>query len=67
MVHDHWTPDLAFAEMKRYKFGADFLHQEFKTFVYGFQTEGLHLAPSEAKGAEGRGSFGTVRLVRRQS
>ena len=34
MTHDGWTPDRAFAEMKQYKFGADFLHPEFKAFVY---------------------------------
>jgi tyrosine-protein phosphatase SIW14 len=34
-----WTPDRAFAEMKQYKFGADFLHREFKKFVYGYHPE----------------------------
>ena len=29
----------AFAEMKKYKFGADFLHPEFKRFVYAFKPE----------------------------
>ena len=28
--------DQAFKEMKQYKFGADFLHPEFKKFVYGY-------------------------------
>jgi len=36
MTHDGWTADQAFREMKQYKFGADFLHQEFKQFVYGY-------------------------------
>ena len=36
MTHDGWTADQAFAEMKKYKFGADFLHPEFKKFVYAF-------------------------------
>src|SRR5262245_26727927 len=36
MTQDGWTSDRAFAEMKKYKFGADFLHPEFKTFVYGY-------------------------------
>jgi len=36
MTHDGWTADRAFAEMKKYKFGADFLHPEFKKFVYAF-------------------------------
>lgn len=37
MTADSWTPDQAFKEMKRYKFGADFLHPEFKEFVYGYR------------------------------
>jgi protein tyrosine/serine phosphatase len=36
MTQDRWTADRAFKEMKLYKFGADFLHAEFKKFVYGF-------------------------------
>jgi protein tyrosine/serine phosphatase len=36
MTADKWTSARAFEEMKQYKFGADFLHQEFKDFVYGF-------------------------------
>jgi tyrosine-protein phosphatase SIW14 len=36
MVQDGWTPDRAFKEMKTYKFGADFLHPEFKKFVLAF-------------------------------
>jgi hypothetical protein len=38
MTHEGWTADQAFREMKRYKFGADFLHPEFKKFVYGFRS-----------------------------
>jgi protein tyrosine/serine phosphatase len=34
--HDGWTADQAFKEMKQFKFGADFLHAEFKQFVYGY-------------------------------
>jgi len=41
MSHDGWTADKAFDEMKQFKFGADFLHPEFKRFVYGY-----HIAPS---------------------
>jgi len=33
MTQDGWTPEQAFKEMKLYKFGADFLHPEFKRFV----------------------------------
>jgi len=40
MTHENWTADRAFAEMKQFKFGADFLHPEFKRFVYTFR-EGL--------------------------
>ena len=36
MLEDKWTPDQAFKEMKSYKFGADFLHPEFKKFVLAF-------------------------------
>jgi tyrosine-protein phosphatase SIW14 len=36
MEHDGWTAEQAFSEMKRYEFGADFLHAEFKRFVYGY-------------------------------
>jgi protein tyrosine/serine phosphatase len=37
MTHDGWTAEQAFKEMKQYKFGADFLHPEFKRFVYSSQ------------------------------
>jgi tyrosine-protein phosphatase SIW14 len=33
MTTDGWPPARAFEEMKRYRFGADFLHPEFKAFV----------------------------------
>lgn len=36
MTQNSWTADRAFAEMKQYKFGADFLHPEFKEFVATF-------------------------------
>lgn len=39
MTHDGWTPDQAFNEMKHYKFGADFLHPEFKSFVYSYSAQ----------------------------
>ena len=38
ITHDGWTSDQAFKEMKQFKFGADFLHAEFKQFVYGYPT-----------------------------
>ena len=37
MTHDGWNGDKAFAEMKQYKFGADFLHPEFKAFVQAYR------------------------------
>jgi uncharacterized protein (TIGR01244 family) len=37
MERDGWKADQAFNEMKRYKFGFDFLHPEFKRFVYAYQ------------------------------
>jgi len=36
MTVEGWKPAQAFAEMKQYKFGADFLHQEFRDFVMDF-------------------------------
>jgi len=46
MINDHWSADRAFAEMKTFKFGPDFLHSEFKRFVLGFP-----LDPSAAASA----------------
>ena len=37
MTQHSWTADQAFKEMKRFKFGPDFLHPEFKKFVYGYR------------------------------
>jgi uncharacterized protein (TIGR01244 family) len=39
-----WNADKAFAEMKQYKFGADFLHPEFKKFIYGFRPDVAQVA-----------------------
>jgi tyrosine-protein phosphatase SIW14 len=39
MTHDGWNSDQAFKEMKQYDFGADFLHREFKEYVYSYRTE----------------------------
>jgi tyrosine-protein phosphatase SIW14 len=44
MTGDGWTADRAFAEMKQYKFGADFLHPEFKSFVYDYHPDVATLA-----------------------
>ena len=40
-----WTAEQAFKEMKQYKFGSDFLHPEFKKFVYGFRPQPQPAAP----------------------
>jgi tyrosine-protein phosphatase SIW14 len=44
MTGDGWTADQAFKEMKQYNFGADFLHSEFKEFVYGYRPESVPAA-----------------------
>jgi protein tyrosine/serine phosphatase len=36
MTSEKWAGDKAFKEMKSYKYGADFLHPEFKKFVLAF-------------------------------
>ena len=48
MTQENWTPDRAFHEMKTYKFGADFLHPEFKKFVLAFTPSlfGVPVLPS---------------------
>ena len=48
MTDEGWTADQAFAEMKQYKFGPDFLHPEFKSFVYRYQAEPVHAEATEA-------------------
>jgi tyrosine-protein phosphatase SIW14 len=48
MTGDGWTADRAFAEMKQYKFGADFLHPEFKSFVYDYHPDVATLAATAA-------------------
>lgn len=39
MTKERWTAEQAFKEMKQYKFGADFLHPEFKRFVYRYPSD----------------------------
>jgi protein tyrosine/serine phosphatase len=41
MTHEGWTADRAFKEMKQYNFGADFLHPEFKSFVYAYHPDAV--------------------------
>ena len=51
MTHDGWTADRAFAEMKRYKFGADMFHPEFKSFIYAYRADGA-AAPAPVAGSK---------------
>ena len=55
MTVDGWNADRAFGEMKDYKFGMDFLHPEFKQFVFSFrpaaQTELAERATVPGEGA----------------
>jgi tyrosine-protein phosphatase SIW14 len=51
MTQEGWTPAQAFAEMKQYKFGADFLHPEFKQFVYDYPAELAHATTTSAVAA----------------
>ncbi len=48
MTHDGWSADQAFSEMQRYKFGASFLHPEFKKFVYAYPAVLGGAAPAAA-------------------
>jgi protein tyrosine/serine phosphatase len=48
MTNDRWTADRAFAEMKQYKFGADFLHSEFKDFVYAYHVDAPAVVTTKA-------------------
>ena len=57
MTNDGWAADRAFAEMKQYKFGPDFLHSEFKEFVYGYHADAARTASARAAvGAKAGGS-----------
>jgi tyrosine-protein phosphatase SIW14 len=44
MTHEGWSGDKAFAEMKQYKFGADYLHPEFKRFVLNYHPDATIVA-----------------------
>lgn len=45
MTQEGWTGERAFAEMKDFKFGADFLHPEFKKFVLAYKGDDRVTAP----------------------
>jgi protein tyrosine/serine phosphatase len=47
MTKDGLTGEQAFKEMKRYKYGPDFLHPEFKKFVYQYQAKTAAAAASQ--------------------
>lgn len=51
MTHDGWNSDRAFREMKQYDFGADFLHPEFKRFVYSYRVPAPVLPAPQIVGA----------------
>ena len=53
MTNDKWSAAQAFAEMKKYKFGADFLHAEFKDFVLGYPTQAAYAAVAVAPASKG--------------
>jgi tyrosine-protein phosphatase SIW14 len=51
MMEEQWTAARAFQEMKAFKFGADFLHPEFKKFVFDFKpAPAVVAAPPDAPG-----------------
>jgi protein tyrosine/serine phosphatase len=52
MTQESWTGDRAFQEMKTFKYGADFLHPEFKKFVLAFKPSmfGVPILPSVPPG-----------------
>ena len=51
MTEDGWTADRAFKEMKDFKYGADFLHSEFKDFVYDYQRQRAVVVATAQKAA----------------
>ena len=56
MTDDGWSADQAFQEMKRYKYGPDFLHSEFKAFVYSYRPELAGATPVKAAVSEQSGN-----------
>ena len=46
ITDEGWSGEKAFAEMKQYKYGADFLHPEFKQFVYNYKAEPKGAVPT---------------------
>ncbi len=60
MENEGWTSDRAFREMKNYKFGADFLHSEFKRFVYSYRPEVKNAGNAGAPAAAPAAAPGSV-------
>jgi tyrosine-protein phosphatase SIW14 len=48
MAEERWTADKAFGEMKQYKFGPDFLHAEFRDFVYAYRPDAPRAVTADA-------------------
>ena len=53
MRQEGWTGDRAFAEMKQFKFGSDFLHPEFTKFVHAYSPALAHAVPAVAVAGPG--------------
>ena len=49
MTKDGLTGEQAFKEMKQYKYGPDFLHPEFKKFVYHYEPKAAAVANSSSQ------------------
>lgn len=67
MTMDGWTAGRAYDEMKRYHFGADFLHPEFKAFIdtYVVPDHGIAAArPGAAPGNSGAQAREVIRKAR---
>ena len=61
MTNDGWSAEQAFSEMKQYKFGADFLHSEFKRVVYAYPAQLARNTTLVAGGAKADETRGAVR------
>jgi protein tyrosine/serine phosphatase len=53
ITNENWSAAQAFAEMKKFKFGADFLHAEFKDFVMGYPAQLAQAAAAAAVSPKG--------------
>jgi len=51
MTRNGWKADKAFAEMKAFRFGPDFLHPEFKSFVFAFDPQAMRVSTADAGAA----------------